>query len=322
MRIAIIAPGALPLRGTKTNGHGAVEVLCLSYSEHLRKHGHEVLVTNTPCKATIIREIREFSPDFIHCGYDLHFDVLRYLYNQDGSRPIIGITSHFGLLHLPQYNHEVQRLVQYAKDEYVFALTNKCKDIFVNQFGFPAHKVFITPNYVETSQFKIWPDNEVKNQSICLGKIDGRKRQAVLQSYDANVAFAGASVDERFNAQDKNYLGPWSKAEVYEKLGQYANLVLLSVAEIDVLVAREMMATGGGVVLSEASAAPYLGLNLPFISIIPDDRIGDKEYVKRIIEQNRKYSLDHRQEIRDYAAKHFSWDNITKYISLVESLIK
>lgn len=322
MKIAIIAPGAMPLRGTKTNGHGAIERLVLAQTEHIRKHGHEVNLINTPSRSDIIREVREFSPDFICHNYDVTFDVIPYLVNNQGFRIPTAITSHFGLLHFPQYNHEVQHFIRYAKNEYVFALTEKCKSVFVNQFGFPADKVFITPNYTETDKMKFHPDSEVKNQSICLGKIDGRKRQALLQSYNTNTVFVGESIDPKFNTQDKNYLGPWTRDEVDEKLGQYANLVLLSAGELSALVLLEGMSAGLGIVVSEASAAPYLGTNLPFISIIPDSKIGDKEYVKYVIEQNREYSLDHRQEIRDYAAKHFSWDNITKYISLIKSLVE
>ena len=51
--------------------------------------------------------------------------------------------------------------------------------------------------------------------------------------------------------------------------------------------------------------------------------IKDLEYVKSAIIENRKVSIEHRSQIREYGIEVFSWKNvIPKYVSLVESVIK
>ena len=63
-----------------------------------------------------------------------------------------------------------------------------------------------------------------------------------------------------------------------------------------------------GLVISEYSAA-NLDTNLPFIDVIPEEKIQDIEYVSNILEQNRKVSVRMRKEIREYATT-FSWEKI------------
>ena len=46
-----------------------------------------------------------------------------------------------------------------------------------------------------------------------------------------------------------------------------------------------------------------------FITVIPDTKINDIEYIEKHVIMNREYSINHRQEIRDYARK-FDWPEI------------
>ena len=68
------------------------------------------------------------------------------------------------------------------------------------------------------------------------------------------------------------------------------------------------MAAGLGVVISECGIA-NLDLDKDFISVIPDSKINDIEYIEKHVIMNREYSINHRQEIRDYAKK-FDWPEI------------
>jgi glycosyltransferase involved in cell wall biosynthesis len=50
--------------------------------------------------------------------------------------------------------------------------------------------------------------------------------------------------------------------------------------------------------------------SLPFITIIPDDKLNDLEYVENAIKENSEASIGLREEIREYGVKNFSWENI------------
>jgi hypothetical protein len=67
---------------------------------------------------------------------------------------------------------------------------------------------------------------------------------------------------------------------------------------------------GLGLVISPCCTA-NLDLSLPFISVVSWEKIKDVEYVKQVIEENRKTSLSMRAEIRAYALSRFSWESIT-----------
>jgi hypothetical protein len=45
--------------------------------------------------------------------------------------------------------------------------------------------------------------------------------------------------------------------------------------------------------------------------VIPENRIGDLDYVESEIKKNREYSIAHRNEIREYGLT-FSWSRIVK----------
>ena len=68
---------------------------------------------------------------------------------------------------------------------------------------------------------------------------------------------------------------------------------------------------GLGLVLSQYACA-NIDLSLPFVDVIPEDKIHDVAYVRAVIEKNRVASLKNRYAIRRYAMEHFSWFNIVK----------
>ena len=80
------------------------------------------------------------------------------------------------------------------------------------------------------------------------------------------------------------------------------------------------MASGLGLVLSEQSTA-NLDLSKPFITVIPDDKINDIDYLKKSIEENRKISMNMRKEIRQYCRDNFDWCAIIqKYKEIIDSI--
>ena len=71
------------------------------------------------------------------------------------------------------------------------------------------------------------------------------------------------------------------------------------------------MIAGLGIVATSVSAA-NLDQSKPYIDIITEQQLKDKSYVDKVIEDNRKKSLLHRDEIREYALQYFNWEEIIK----------
>ena len=184
----------------------------------------------------------------------------------------------------------------------------------------PEERLFVTPNGVNTSAFTYTDDPKYSDRSIYLAKIDYRKRQHEFQSI-SSLWFAGNIADYRFNTS-KNYLGEWSKETLHKKLTHYGNLVLLSDGEAHPLVCMEALAAGLGLVISEWATA-NLDLNRDFITVIPESKIIDLEYISSKIEENRKISLQKRNEIVEYS-KQFSWKKqiVDYYIPSVKKVIQ
>lgn len=201
----------------------------------------------------------------------------------------------------------------------IFCLSENIKKVYKLLANVPEKKLYINPNGVNSSLFKKTNNPNYPDRSIYLAKIDYRKRQHLFQSIDS-LWYAGNIADSRFNT-NKNYLEEWDKNTLYNELTNYGNLVLLSDGEAHSLVLMEALASGLGIVISEFATA-NLDLDKEFIDVIPENKIGDIEYIESVILKNREYSVSHREEIIKYS-KQFSWDNILKnyYIPNVEKVI-
>ena len=187
-------------------------------------------------------------------------------------------------------------------------------------FDVPKENTYVTPNGVNLDRFRKSTDPEYPDRSLYLAKIDYRKRQHLFQSIDS-LWFAGNLADNRFDT-DKNYLGEWSKETLYDDLTDYGNLVLLSDGEAHPLVCMEALASGLGVVVCEWGKA-NLDLDKEFITVIPEDKINDIDFVEDAIIKNREYSVNHREEIIEYSKK-FEWKEVLRnhYIPSVEKVIE
>jgi len=69
-------------------------------------------------------------------------------------------------------------------------------------------------------------------------------------------------------------------------------------------------------------ATANLDLDKEFITVIPEKKINDTAYIEEQIIKNREYSINHREEIREYA-KQFDWTETVKnvFIPNVEKVI-
>ena len=312
MRIVLVGPGIMPIPPT---GWGAVEILIWDTKNALEKLGHEVKIINTKDGRQIIDQINEFRPDFVHVHYDEFIPIIPYIQYP------CAITSHFGYLERPEmFNGYVNVLNAFTQIKpNVFCLSEGIKNVYRVMSNIENKKLFVTPNCVDTSRFRTTDIPKYPNRSIYLAKIDYRKRQHMFQSIDS-LWFAGNIADNRFNTE-KNYLGEWSKEVLFKDLTDYGNLVLLSDGEAHPLVCMEALAAGLGVVVTEWGKA-NLDANKEFITIIPESKVNDLEFVENAIIENREYSIAHRDEILEYA-KEFEWKAVLKkhYIPAVEHLV-
>jgi hypothetical protein len=312
MKISIIGPGLMPI---PPKGWGAVESLIWDMANALKDLGQEVQIINTTDGNKVLASINEFNPDFVHINYD-DFIVLYPHITQPKA-----MTSHFGYLERPDMMNGYVNIFNKFQDmkPNVFCLSEGIKNIYRIFSNFPEDKLFVTPNGVNVDVFNFKEEPEYPHRSMYLAKVDYRKRQHLFQNIPT-LWFAGNIVDERYDTKN-NYLGEWSKEQLYKELTDYGNLVLLSDGEAHSLVIMEAFAAGLGVVISEYATA-NLDISKEFITVIPEKKIKDIEYVEGQIIRNREYSIHHRQEILEYG-KQFEWKKMLKehYLPSVEKLI-
>jgi len=312
MKISIIGPGLMPI---PPKGWGAVESLIWDMANALKDLGQEVQIINTTDPNKVLNSINEFNPDFVHINYD-DFIVLYPHIKQPKA-----MTSHFGYLERPDMMNGYVNIFNKFQEmkPNVFCLSEGIKNIYKVFSNFPEEKLFVTPNGVNVDAFNFKEEPAHPHRSMYLAKVDYRKRQHLFQNIDS-LWFAGNIVDERYDTKN-NYLGEWSKDQLYKELTDYGNLVLLSDGEAHSLVIMEAFAAGLGVVISEYARA-NLDLDKKFITLIPEKKIKDIDYVEGQIIRNREYSIKHRDEIREYG-KQFAWKKMLKehYLPSIEKLI-
>lgn len=296
-------------------GWGAVEILIWDTKNALEKLGHTVQIVNTKDARQMIDEINSFRPDFVHVHYDEFIPIYPYIQYPKA------ITSHFGYLERPDmfngYANVFNAFGQIKPN--VFCLSEGIAKIYSVMLGIQQEQLFVTPNGVNSEAFNYVDEPQYGDRSIYLAKIDYRKRQHMFQSIDS-LWFAGNIADSRFNP-NKNYLGEWDKETLHKELTQYGNLVLLSDGEAHPLVCMEALTAGLGVVVCEWGKA-NLDTDKEFITVIPENKINDIEYIEQKIVENREYSLQHRKDILEYA-KTFDWVKVIKehYIPSVTKII-
>lgn len=312
MKITLVGPGIMPIPPT---GWGAVEILVWDTKTALENLGHTVQIINTKDYNKIIENINNFRPDFVHIHYDEFINLYPYIQYPKA------ITSHFGYLERPEmfggYANVASAFAQIKPN--VFCLSEGIRKVYEVLMDIPKDNLYVTPNGVNLSLFDKVENPKYSDRSIYLAKIDYRKRQHMFQSIES-LWYAGNNADSRFDVS-KNYLGEWDKPTLYKNLTQYGNLVLLSDGEAHPLVCMEALAAGLGIVVSEWGKA-NLDQSKDFITVIPENKISDLDYIEEKIVENRNYSISNRSEIFEYS-KEFDWMNIIEkhYLPNVEKVI-
>ncbi len=309
MRIALVAHGLLPI---PPPGWGAVEVLIDGYREHLQRGGHTVDIYNSVFFNETIVALRDRNYDFIH----LHSDLQCSAFERHLGQPYC-VTSHNGGIARfaegvedREYEILFKDLLQ-APGNLVF--TEQGRELYLRRGYDGFLRVEENPIDVQRFTFNLTGNG----RAICLGRIQRRKRQALL----ARVAAGNVPVDF-IGPHDPNdesdfeplspcrYLGEWNRHQVYERLTDYSCLVLLSRSEGDPLVVKEALAAGLSVVVTESSRG-----RLPeqeFITLLNDDedagpRITDS--ISAAISNNHRLRTD----IREFALKTFDFGALLPY---------
>jgi len=320
MKLYLIGPGFHPIPPT---GWGAIESLIWDYYENLKRYKDiEVEIINETDLVQVITKCNSGQPDVVHIMYDDYVVIAPHLQCK-----CILYSSHYAYITDPSFKRKYKyyfenifkKVIENQNYITIHSISPKISDVY-KQYGF-RNTIRTVCNGAREDLFRYTERPLYLTRSIYLAKIEFRKSQYKYQTIPS-IDFVGNYYDSPFDTKRKNYLGEWSKTVLYENLTDYGNLILLSEGEADPLVVKEALVAGLGVVISECSAA-NLDLSLPFITVIPDDRLLDIEYIHYHIEQNRQYSVVHREQIRDYALSQFSWKSIIeRYVKTIRDTLQ
>ncbi|MAG24409.1 hypothetical protein CMI47_02420 [Candidatus Pacearchaeota archaeon] len=322
MKICIVGPGGTSV--IPPVGWGAVEILIYDLMTSLKSLGHEVRIVNEPRVQDMISIVNSEDFDIVHIQYDDRVDMIPYLNCKN-----IAITNHYAYLEqLDIWAYPAAPQVAWSgifrniaqSRAHIMCLSPGIASIY-RSAGVQDSRIHVIKNGVRNDLFRFTKDPMHPDRSIYLAKIDYRKRQHTFQDVD-KLFFVGNIADDRFDSTHQRYLGEWDKQTLYSSLTDYANLALLSDGEAHPLVCLEALSAGLGLVLSERATA-NLDTSLPFIDVVPEDRISDSSYITSVLQRNRDISVPCRAEIREYVLS-FSWESIARdlYIPCYASIIR
>ena len=314
-KIALIGPGILPIPPTSW---GAVEILIWDYYNELTRQGYDVTIINTKDLYQVINIVNTGGYDFVHIHYDPFYKILPFLKCE-----CIALTSHYPYIdklehHLMDgYDNFFLYMVGQQR-YYSFILADKDMATFIEYDANPQLLKKIK-NGINSTLFQ-FTETEYNNRTVYLGKITERKNQHIFQNME-NLDFIGNCDDGQFNTNRVNYLGEWTREQIYNDLTKYSNLLLLSKGEADPLVVKEALIAGLGVVINKSSAE-NLDVSKEFITLIDDDKIHDLEYVSNKIQENKMIANQMRKEIREYGISMFDISiEVTKYIQTIKEIL-
>ncbi len=315
MNITLVAPGSLSIPPV---GYGGVELGIWNRRKILMDEGHSVTIVNVADGGNsiarrwkIIREINASKPDIVHIHASKYFQLGRFC-----RCPNILFSDHSPGVSFQDYKHRRRAKL---KGAHTICLTEKIKRLYMSG-GIAENFLHIIPNEVAVEQFSFSESPQYPDKSICLGVISKRKRQYAIAAIK-NIDFAGP-VHEETDFLTGAHQGEWTRQQVQENLTEYANMVLLSKAEAHNRACLEALAAGLGLVISEA-VADNLDTSQPFIDVVPEDKIHEREFIANVIAENRTRALPMRKQIREYATNNFDTEHIvkTKYLPLLLSLV-
>jgi hypothetical protein len=306
LRIALIGPGIMPIPPT---GWGAVEQIIWDKTVLLRKLGHFVEIINTKNTEEIVEKVNLGNFDIAHLHYDMYLSIMPRLTSK-----VRYITSHYPYIDnfekwtRDKYEPIFQGMVGLSKlpNTFLYPASEKDRQIYIQKGGAQPNKVKLYKNGIPTSQFDVKENPHFANRSICLAKIEKRKRQH-LTYWHPLVDYIGKG-----EFHHPNFRGEIGHDILYKLLTDYGNLVMLSEGENGTpLVVKEAMAAGLGCVLSK-SAANELPDDLPWITVLSEEELANPLRVEAAIEQNRIACRPMRAQIRKWVEENWDMETFLK----------
>jgi hypothetical protein len=315
MKICLIGPGIMEI---PPKGWGAVESLIWEVYLELKNLNQDVKIINTPNRTEIIESVNNNNFDFVHLFYDVFFDILHNINCKK-----IAISSAYPYIeqigkHYPDGYQKIFEFLIYNQKYHNLCLSDKDLNAFKFHGSNPKYldRFFTGANH---NKYNFQKKCLFPNKSLYLAKIEQRKKQWIYQSIP-EIDFVGKYTPHTDFNTNLNYLGEWSTDEKEQNTTNYANLIILSDGENGTpLVVKEALISGLGVVVSEYASSELD--DQPFISVIPNDKLLDIDYVSNVLAKNRVTSCTMRSEIREYGIKKFSWQNLTNnYLKKIKNL--
>lgn len=292
------------------SGRGAIESVIWAYATGLRERGHVVQILNVrPGRVPLAlpKIVGGGGFDWIWTHHERMVMPANFWGRVFGASVVH--TSHRPITDLEGLDRNTARRIRLgARAGHQLSLTSEL--LLTNRVLNPSCQVAHAPNGVDAAAFRVQAAGEPK--AICLGGISRRKRQ-----WEVAKALAGSGIscdfvgpidhedeDTTALASMPNYLGPWSRDELYERLSRYSALVLFSRSEAQPLVVGEAFAAGLSVVLSPG-AAQNVDVAQPFVTIVRDER-EIAPALKRAIALNaelRPRIVAHAREAWDWGSK-------------------
>ena len=300
------------------NGWGAVESLIYEYYIQLARLGHVVTILNINNVDKIIEHISSTQYDYIH----LHNDMLINIVDKLPPSTNIAITSHYPYIHdVTKWNdlesgynygkYVMGPLVHYTRNNkkiHVCVVSKKDYDAMIT-YGVPPTSISICLNGVNVERFAITETPAQPEKSICLAQVMKRKRQNLFRGMP-NIVCVGKVNDQHMAPSKEQYLGEWTDSEKYKSLTQYGNAILLSDGENGTpLSIKESLAAGLGVVVSEA-ASYELPKEWPWVRIIPETHLDNKDFIRTQCEDVQKITSSMRYIIRAHAKSMWDWSTL------------
>lgn len=313
MKICLVGPGIIPI---PPSGWGAVETIIWECANQLSELGYDGTILNTPDHDEIITFLEQEQFDFIHIHYDVFYNLIPQI-KKISPNSKIALSSHYPYIdqydkhRYDGYDKVFDWMVNNSNFFYNFCVSEKDFQVFKDK---NVDNLYLFKTGIDHKEVRVSNSPNKKDRSVCVGKIDRRKMQFFYQElYD--IDYIGPIGDGYQFDLNKNYLGEWTKKQIYDNITEYANMILLSTGENGTpLVIKEALIAGLGVVTSEYCAYE-LDTSLPFISIIPTNKLQDLEYVENVLNENKILSLSMRDEIVKYGVSNFSWEALIKTYS-------
>ena len=316
MKILLVGPGIMPI---PPSGWGAVELLIWDHYTILKELEYDVHIINTPHHNEIVEYVNRMNADIVHFHYDEHWVVIPQIMAK-----LVLITSHYPYItdnskwRFDNYHKIVNGFVEIAKLSNVFigCLNTSCIATF-NNHGISCDKMFLFENSIREDTIPFCEVPEHESKIICVGKIEGRKRQYLTTNLE-NVYYIGKG-----SMNHTNFLGEQNRATICENISKYSGFLLLSKEENDSLAFKEALIAGLPCIVSRGvvqniQICPELKCA---IRVLDEDECNEPEHIKHVILEHVEYMKYKRKYIRDTSIKMFAMKNhLKKYIENIKNL--